>query len=114
MRSVEEALDAILAGAGLTGVETLPLDRCAGRVAAESRIVAAVDVPPFDNSSMDGFALRAADAPGTLRLIGEVAAGSAWLPEVAEGAAVRIMTGAHMPPGADAVAPLEVVEEDGD
>ena len=111
MRSVEEALDAILATARLTGTETLPLDRCAGRVAADSRLVAAVDVPPFDNSSMDGFALRAADAPGTLRLAGEVAAGAGALPEVSPGTAVRIMTGAPLPPGADAVAPLEVVTE---
>jgi molybdopterin molybdotransferase len=114
MRSVEEALDAILASARLTGFEMLPLDRCVRRVAAESRIVAAVDVPPFDNSSMDGFALRAADAPGTLRLAGEVAAGSAALPSVEPGTTVRIMTGAPMPPGADAVAPLEVVEEAAD
>jgi molybdopterin molybdotransferase len=111
MRSVEEALDAILASARLTATESLPLDRCAGRVAAEHRIVAAVDVPPFDNSSMDGFALRAADAPGSLRLSGEVAAGAGALPTVEAGTAVRIMTGAPMPPGADTVAPLEVVAE---
>lgn len=111
MRSVEEALDGILSGARRTGVEQLSLDRCAGRVPAAFRVTAAVDVPPFDNSSMDGFALRSADAPGTLRLAGEVAAGAASLPQVAEGATVRIMTGAPMPPGADAVAPLEVVQE---
>ena len=114
MRSVEEALDAILAGARLTGVETLPLDRCVRRVAAEPRVLAAVDVPPFDNSSMDGFALRAADAPGVLRLIGEIAAGASSLPNVEAGATARIMTGAPLPPGADAVAPLEVVQEVGD
>lgn len=111
MRSVEEALDAILSGARTSGVETLPLDRCVGRVPATFRIIAAVDVPPFDNSSMDGFALRAADAPGRLRLAGEIAAGSSVLPRVEAGEAVRIMTGAPMPPGADSVAPLEVVDE---
>jgi molybdopterin molybdotransferase len=111
MRSVEEALDAILASARLTAAESQPLDRCAGRVAAEHRIVAAADVPPFDNSSMDGFALRAADAPGSLRLAGEVAAGAGALPTVEAGTAVRIMTGAPMPPGADTVAPLEIVAE---
>ena len=111
MRSVEEALDTILAAARLTGTETLPLDRCGGRAAASRQLVAAVDVPPFDNSSMDGFALRAADAPGSLRLTGEVAAGAETLPAVAPGSTVRIMTGAPMPPGADAVAPLEAVEE---
>lgn len=111
MRSVEEALAGILADARTTGQELLPLDRCVGRVPASFAVTAAVDVPPFDNSSMDGFALRASDAPGPLRLVGEVAAGSSVLPRVDAGSAVRIMTGAPMPPGADAVAPLEVVEE---
>jgi molybdopterin molybdotransferase len=111
MRSVEEARDAILATARPTRSEILPLDRCAGRVPAARRVVAAVDVPPFDNSAMDGFALRAADAPGDLPLVGEVAAGAGALAELPAGSAVRIMTGAPMPPGADAVAPLEVVTE---
>jgi molybdopterin molybdotransferase len=111
MRSVEDALDAILATARLTGTERRPVDRCRGRVLAEHRMTAAVDVPPFANSSMDGFALRAADTPGSLRLVGEVAAGSASLPDVLPGSTVRIMTGAPLPPGADAVAPLEVVTE---
>jgi molybdopterin molybdotransferase len=114
MRSVEDALDAILASGRLTGTEALPLQRCLGRVPAEPRVVATVAVPPFDNSSMDGFALRAADTPGSLRLVGEVAAGASGLPAVEAGSAVRIMTGAPLPPGADAVAPLEVAEEEGD
>jgi molybdopterin molybdotransferase len=111
MRSVEDALAAILATARPTRSEILPLDRCAGRVPADRRVVASVDVPPFDNSAMDGFALRAADVPGTLPLVGEVAAGAGVVPELPAGSAVRIMTGAPMPPGADAVAPLEVVTE---
>lgn len=111
MRSVEEARDAILATARPTRSEILPLDRCAGRVPAARRVVAAVDVPPFDNSAMDGFALRAADAPGELPLVGEVAAGAGPLAALPAGSAVRIMTGAPMPPGADAVAPLEAVTE---
>ena len=114
MRSVEEALDAILATARPTATEWLPLDRCAGRVAAERRLVAAVDVPPFSNSAMDGFAVRADDAPGELRLVGESAAGSAVLPTVGRGTAARIMTGAPLPPGADSVVPLEEAEESGD
>ncbi|HEX6127579.1 MAG TPA: gephyrin-like molybdotransferase Glp [Candidatus Limnocylindria bacterium] len=111
MRSVEEALEAILASARLTPSEVVPLDRCAGRVPAERRVRAAVDVPPFANSAMDGFALRAADAPGTLRLVGEVAAGAAADVALEPGMAVRIMTGAPLPPGAEAVAPLEIVDE---
>jgi molybdopterin molybdotransferase len=111
MRSVEEALDAILSGVQSSSVERLSLDRCVGRVLTTFEVTAAVDVPPFDNSSMDCYALRAADAPGRLRLAGEIAAGSATLPRVEAGSAVRIMTGAPMPPGADSVAPLEVVDE---
>jgi molybdopterin molybdotransferase len=83
-------------------------------VPAERRVRAAVDVPPFANSGMDGFALRAVDVPGTLRLVGEVAAGAAADAPLEPGTTVRIMTGAPLPPGADAVAPLEfVTEEDG-
>ena len=111
MRSVEEALAGVLAVARLTEAETLPLDACHGRVPASFALTAAVDVPPFDNSSMDGYALRAADTPGCLRLVGEVRAGAAALPEVVPGTAARIMTGAPLPPGADAVAPIEVVAE---
>jgi molybdopterin molybdotransferase len=111
VRSVEDALSAILGSARLTASEVLPLDRCAGRVPAERRVIAAVDVPPFANSAMDGFALRAADTPGTLRLAGEVAAGSAAEGELTAGSAMRIMTGAPLPDGADAVVPLEDAAE---
>jgi molybdopterin molybdotransferase len=114
MLSLDDALARLLAHAARTGSERVPLTDAAGRVLAEPRIVAAVDVPPFANSSMDGFALRAADAPGTLRVGAEVAAGVATLPAVEPGTAARIMTGAPIPPGADAVVPLEdVTETDG-
>jgi molybdopterin molybdotransferase len=111
MRSVEEARDAILASATLTASEWLPLDRCAGRVLVGHLMTAASDVPPFANSSMDGFAVRSADAPGKLRLAGEVAAGSGEAPTLAAGTAVRIMTGAPLPSGADTVVPLEEARE---
>lgn len=77
--------------------------------------VAASDLPPFANSAMDGYALRAADAwPGArLELIGEVAAGAAPRVPVGPGQAVRIMTGAPMPPDADAVVPVELADEHG-
>jgi molybdopterin molybdotransferase len=113
VRSVEEALAGILAAGRLTEVETAPLEACLGRAPASFALAAAVDVPPFDNSSMDGFALRAADTPGRLRLAGEVTAGAGTLPDIVPGTAARIMTGAPMPPGADAVAPIEVVNETG-
>jgi molybdopterin molybdotransferase len=111
MRSLDEALDAILASATLTATEWLPLDRCAGRVLASHAVTAATDVPPFANSSMDGFALRAADAPGELPLVGEVAAGRGAPRALEPGTALRIMTGAPLPPGADTVVPLEEGEE---
>jgi molybdopterin molybdotransferase len=113
VRSVEEALAAILSGARRTGVERLPLDRCLGRIPAEEGIIAPGNVPPFANSSMDGFAVRAADTPGALVLDGEVAAGAADLPAVGAGRTVRIMTGAPLPPGADAVVPMEEATERG-
>ncbi|WP_130799533.1 molybdotransferase-like divisome protein Glp [Streptomyces otsuchiensis] len=73
-----------------------------------------VALPPFDNSSMDGYAVRTADlrgcddaSPAGLRVVGDIAAGSGTLPVVGPGEAVRIMTGAPVPPGADAVVPVE-------
>jgi len=111
---LEEAQARLLAHARETGEERVALTDAAGRVLADPRIVAAVDVPPFANSSMDGFALRAADAPGVLRLAGEIAAGAGSLQTVEGGTAVRIMTGAPLPPGADSVVPIEdVAESDG-
>ena len=111
MLSVEEARERILAHAHATDPQRVSLSDAAGRVPAALVVTAMVDVPPFANSSMDGFALRAADAPGELELAGEVAAGAGTLPTVVPGSTVRIMTGAPIPPGADAVAHLEVAEE---
>ena len=114
MLTLEEALARLLAHATPVASEGVAVTDAAGRVLADPLIVAAVDVPPFANSSMDGFALRALDAPGVLRVAGEVAAGIASLPAVEPGTAVRIMTGAPLPPGADAVVPIEdVAESDG-
>ncbi len=91
----------------------VPLQEALGCVLAED-VTAAEDLPPFANSAMDGFALRAADVAGAgeddpvpLRLAGEVFAGSARLPRVEPGTAVRIMTGGPLPPGADTVIPVE-------
>lgn len=110
----EEALDRLLAAARpVSRVETLPLHQAAGRVAAEA-LEAPFAVPPFARSMMDGYALRAADAstPGArLRVVGEVLAGAADLPEVGAGEAVRIATGAPLPPGADSVVRVEDADE---
>ena len=81
---------------------------------AVSSVTAAVDVPPFANSSMDGFALRAADAPGELRAGRRGGGRGRDAAHVGPGTTVRIMTGAPMPPGADAVVPLEEAEMVGD
>lgn len=112
MLTLEEAYRRLLARASLTDAERLPLTEALGRVLVEPRVVAAVDVPPFANSAMDGFAVRAADAPGSLRVVAEVSAGAGELPVVEPGTAVRIMTGAPIPPGADTVVPLEEASED--
>jgi molybdopterin molybdotransferase len=113
MLSVDDARVRILEAARLIDLEEVALDRCLGRVAG-STVRAEIDVPPFANSAMDGFALRAADAPGPLPIVGEVAAGRADLPLLAPGTALRIMTGAPLPPGADTVVPLEeATERDG-
>jgi molybdopterin molybdotransferase len=93
--------------------ETVALADALGRVLAAD-VAAATDLPPWDNSAMDGYAIRAADvadateaAPALLRVTGEAAAGGAVMAAVVPGTAVRIATGAPMPPGADAVVAVE-------
>lgn len=111
MLTLDDASRRLLARAHLTDGERVPLTDAVGRVLVEPKVIAAVHVPPFANSAMDGFALRAADASGSLRLVGEVTAGAGTLPTVEPGTAVRIMTGAPVPPGADTVVPLEEATE---
>ena len=113
MLTLEEARERILDGAQRTAGERISLADAAGRVLVDSRFVARVDVPPFANSAMDGFAIRSPDAPGPLRVIGESHAGTAAPPPVDAGTAVRIMTGAPIPDGADAVVPIEDASENG-
>ena len=84
-----------------------------GLVLAEE-IVAHEPVPPFANTGMDGYAVRAADTPGTLRVVGELPAGRAPTTAVGPGEAIRIMTGAPMPDGAEAVVMVERTRTDGD
>jgi molybdopterin molybdotransferase len=88
------------------GVETAELGSCSGRVLAED-IRADRDYPPFHRSMRDGFAVRAADIFGTLKVIGEVRAGQTFAGVVNAGEAVEIMTGAPLPEGADAVIMVE-------
>src|SRR5262249_45412634 len=94
-------------------IEEVGLDCAAGRVlAADAR--ADRNYPPVDRSVRDGFAVRAADTPGRLRLIGEVRAGEEFHGEVKAGETVEIMTGAPVPSGADAVVMVEHVTRDGE
>jgi len=92
--------------------ERVPALEAAGRVLAEE-IVADRDYPPFPRSARDGFAVRAADVPGELRVLGEVRAGEVYRGFVGPGEAVEIMTGAPLPEGADAVVMVEHTERDG-
>ena len=108
--SVAEARERILTRLRPVSKRTMPLDACAGRVLAAD-VVASTDLPPFDNSSMDGFAVRSADlgdeAPHTLRVVADIPAGSIPSFTLKAGQAARIMTGAPVPSGADAVIPVE-------
>jgi len=111
--SITEARTRILAQFKPVASETIPLVKSANRILAMD-IVAADDLPLFDNSSMDGFALRAADSsnaapasPLTLNVVADIPAGSHPTISLAPGEAARIMTGAQLPAGADAVVPVE-------
>ena len=95
------------------GTETVRTLAAAGRVIAEE-VAADRDYPPFARSARDGFAVRAADLPGELKVIGEVRAGEVFGGAVGAGEAVEIMTGAPMPEGADAVVMIEHTESVGD
>ena len=112
MYSVTEARERILSHFQSTPQESIPLIECANRVLAAD-ISAAHDLPPFDNSSMDGFAIRSADSTNaaaqgvTLKVVADIPAGSVPTVPLAAGEAARIMTGAQLPKGADAVIPVE-------
>jgi molybdopterin molybdotransferase len=111
-----EAVDTIVASFSPLAPDVVPIDRARGLVVAEP-IVASFDVPGFDNSAMDGFAVRAADtaAPGAvLRLVDDLPAGSSPRVEITEGTAATIMTGAPLPAGADTVVPWEDTERRAD
>ena len=115
MLSVEEALEKILARIAPLGTERVGITAALGRVLAEP-IVSTREIPPWPNSSMDGYAVRAADTRAggaALDVVGRVAAGSVPDRELRAGEAIRIFTGAPMPPGADAVIPQEDIEVDG-
>lgn len=117
MISVEEARERILSFFERLEVLRTPLLEALGQVVAED-VVAPFDIPPLDNTAMDGYAVRATDTEGAsesdpreLRVIADLAAGYVLETPVGPGEAVRIMTGAPMPPGADAIVPFEETDE---
>jgi molybdopterin molybdotransferase len=117
MRSVDEHLAEILERIGPLGQMELHLLDAHGCVLAED-IVAPEPLPAFDNSAMDGYAVRAADvaaatpqAPVALPVVGDIAAGTQQVLSIQPGLCARIMTGAPIPPGADAVVPLEWTDQ---
>lgn len=117
MISVEEARERILSFFERLDPTPTPLLDALGQVVAED-VVAPFDIPPLDNTAMDGYAVRAEDtagaseqAPRELRVIADLAAGYVLETPVGPGEAVRIMTGAPMPPGSDAIVPFEETDE---
>ncbi len=115
--SVQAAQERILAHFGPVGTESSPLHRCNGRVLAQD--IAASDLPPFDNSSVDGFAVMAAEVSGasperprSLDVVFDIPAGSNPTVRLGAGQAARIMTGAPVPDGADSVIMVEDTDFD--
>ena len=117
MKSVSEALAIVLAEAALVGIEQVHLGEARGRILARA-VRAGRDVPPFRNSAMDGFAVRAADlrpdGPTALRVVATIGAGDRGDVAIAPGTAAAIMTGAVVPADADTVVRIEDCRRDGD
>jgi len=113
MFSVAEAIQIVIQQSATLAHERVELPHARGRVLAQD-VVADSDLPPFNRSQMDGYAVRADDvryAPVRLRIVGESAAGRGWHNQLEEGQAVRIMTGAPVPAGADSVQQVELAHE---
>lgn len=113
MISVAEAIQIIRQQTRPLPAERVRLEHVLNRILAED-IIADSDLPPFDRAQMDGYAVRAEDiaaAPVRLRIVGESAAGRGWHHELKEGEAVRIMTGAPVPTGANSVQQVELTHE---
>lgn len=114
MIPVTEAIRIVVGKTEPLAAERVALGEALGRVLAED-VFADTDLPPFDRAQMDGYAVRSADlreAPARLRVVGEAAAGDGWRGTLRAGEAVRIMTGAPLPAGADSVQQVEVTREE--
>ena len=110
---VDEARALVLALAGAAATEDVDLQDAAGRVLIRDA-VSRMTQPPFHAAAMDGYAVRAADLPGTLKVVGESAAGRGWPGDLAPGQAIRIFTGAPVPAGANQVVMQEDARRGGD
>ena len=110
---IDEALALVLSRVRPLPLEDVPVASAAGRVLGADAL-AVTDLPPFDSSAMDGYAVRAVDTPGHLRVVGHSAAGRPEPGTVGPGQAVVISTGAVVPAGADAVVPVERTSGDVD
>jgi molybdenum cofactor synthesis domain-containing protein len=113
MISVVEAIRIVIEQTSALDVERVALADALGRVLAED-VIADTDLPPFDRAQMDGYAVRSGDlarVPVRLAVVGEAAAGRGWRGHLRAGEAVRIMTGAPLPKGADGVQQVEVTKE---
>src|SRR5258706_11465236 len=113
MISISDATSLVLQHTTALSVESVNLSEALDRVLAED-IIADCDLPPFDRAQMDGYAVRASDVattPARLSIVGESAAGRGWHHEMKAGEAVRIMTGAPVPVGADSVQQVELTRE---
>jgi molybdopterin molybdotransferase len=112
LRTLPDAQRLVLERVTTLPAEPVPLGAAAGRVLAEDAL-AAVDLPPFPSSAMDGFAVRAADTPGSFPVVSRIAAGSPVARALEPGEAMEISTGGVVPEGADAVVPVEYVVDRG-
>jgi len=113
MIAITEAIQIVLQQTRRLANESVSISQARNRILAED-IIADTDLPPFDRAQMDGYAVRAADitnTPARLRIVGESAAGAGWHHEMKGGEAVRIMTGAPVPAGADSVQQVELTRE---
>lgn len=111
--AVDEARARMLAEIAVLSAEAAPIHASLGRVLAED-VAAVRDQPPFAASAMDGWAVRSSDTPGSLRIVGESAAGHGYAGTVRKGEAVRIFTGAALPAGCDAMVIQEDATRDGE
>jgi molybdopterin molybdotransferase len=114
--SYKEATALMLSRATVIGHEKVSLTKASGRILAED-VLAHLDIPPFDRSAYDGYAFRAADCAGassqtpmTLKVTAEITAGASSVKPLKPGEAVKILTGAPIPPGADSVVMFEATE----